>query len=186
MKLKELYPNMQKRYDEDQNAAKKALEAAEKKRQSERQKRVAELKSIITDLVNTVRSEIENNLEDDIYDKYKEVKKKCTRVKNFKTHLKVDLKENEINVSVWISGYWSSSIKHPMKLQAMKSFETFVVRYFGLGHNVNCELTFLLSENNVIFTWRIGDDEEDFRSLVKEAFPDSVNRSVTKVLFKLD
>lgn len=186
MKLDKMYLEMQKRYETDVVKEQKAQE--EERRKAEEKKR--RLKALIENLIKDVLHELENNMQEEIYEGYKVSRKASSRCKNRHTKLKCFLDRKGFCLNVVVSGYHSKDIIHEFNFDAMNEFVDYMAKYFNVEEDDHQYiLEYSLDENDVTFYWDIGKDIYGFKVTLKSIFSsDSVRRcnGVDFLKIKLD
>lgn len=200
MKLKEMYEDMQKRYDADADEERKAKEDAAKKANDNKKK----LRSLLEELIHTVRYEIENNLQEEIYEKFWHLRQSHPRIKNLKISLICELTEEGFYLTVCVNGYkciydyedeeadkiWHDEVNMTSKFEVVKQLKQHLIdNYNAREENIELVLEFSLNDNTVTFTWKFYGWECRFKDDLQEILPEgTVRRSkfVDKAIISLD
>lgn len=192
MKLEEMIPEMLKRYECSVEQEKKQDEEM-KTKQAENAQR---LKVLIESIIRTVRLEIENNMQEDIYGAYARFRANGGRSENPKGIVICELKdENGFTMKVRFNDWRSDSYHHTCKIEAMRQFWDFLadIDYYKIDEEKgHFDLVFSLNENLVVFGWNMWlanwseytPSSKMFKTIVRSAFPEGTVRQ-SNGLYKL-
>lgn len=195
MKLTEMYESMQHRYDMDAEEERKAKNEAVKRANENKMK----LKSLLEELINTVRYEIENNMQEEIYEKFWHLRHLHPRIKKLKTSLICEMSEIGFYLTVCVNGYkciydadkiWHDEVNMTSKFEIVKQFKQHLIdNYNAREDSIELTLEFSLNDNTVTFIWKFSGCDFRFKNDLQEILPEgAVHRAkfVDKALLTLD
>ena len=200
MKLTEMYENMQHRYDVDAEEERKAKDEAQKIANANKKK----LKSLLEELINTVLYEIENNLQEKIYEKFWHLRRSHPRIKNLKTSLICELAEAGFDLTVCVNGYkciydytdeeddkiWHDEVNMTSKFEIVNQFKQHLIDVYNAREDsIELTLELSLNDNTVTFIWKFSGCDFRFKNDLQEILPEgAVHRAkfVDKAILTLD
>lgn len=187
MNLSEMYEEMQKRYDVDAEEERKTKEADNNI-----------LKGIICELIDKVRHELEDNMQEVIYQKFCFIRRiYIGNVKKLKTSLICELTDGGFYLRVCVNCHNSSyndehgdARKIDLDTDAMTRLTQFFVEHYKAeDDSIKVTFEFSLDDNTVTITWDFEGNTWKLKQDFKEIFPKgSVHRSnkVDRLVLNLD